>query len=125
MCDKQIVIRPKFKPTAIHVDENNKANEIAVIGSGMVIDNLLIPITINSFFLVVFHIPKQVITPIKTEMGTTTAEMIKELSKESKKASLVNKIFQLSKDKELKLRVIFPRLVWPVKLSSKTTIKGM
>ena len=95
MCDKQIVIRPKFKPIATHVDENNKANEIAVIGSGMAIDNLLIPITASSFFLVVFHIPKQVITPIKTETGTTTAEIIKELSKESKKASLVNKIFQL------------------------------
>ncbi|MCQ3907787.1 MAG: hypothetical protein MJ219_03545 [Mycoplasmoidaceae bacterium] len=86
MCAKQTVTIPKSKPRGKTVEVNNKANEIAVIGSGIATDTFDVPTIVLTYLFFAFQIPKHVITAISTDTGTTITEIITEFNNAFKKS---------------------------------------
>ncbi|MCQ2747712.1 MAG: hypothetical protein MJ223_00190 [Mycoplasmoidaceae bacterium] len=90
MCARQTVNIPKLTPNGTSVELNNKANEMAVIGSGVAIETLEAPTIVLTYLFLLFQIPKHVITAIKTDTGITIIEIIAEFNNAFKNSLSLN-----------------------------------
>ncbi|GHU32270.1 hypothetical protein FACS1894166_05250 [Bacilli bacterium] len=68
------VKKPRLKPTATQVDENNNAKLIPVMASGFTIVNLVAKSTVFFWNGFAFHMPKQVTIAMIKAIGTTTTD---------------------------------------------------